>query len=69
MVGRHLFPHVYHKVDKTKLFCASRRALRALAMTHLPANYPYHMYAAVAGGQQHWQAGVWPPMCGAMFAD
>ena len=61
MVGRHLFPHVYHKVDKIKLFSASRRASRALAMVRLPSNYPCQMYSAVAGGQQCWQAGVRPP--------
>ena len=41
IVGRHLFPHVYHKVDKMKLFSASRCALRALAMVRPPSNYPY----------------------------
>ena len=41
IVGRHLFPHVYHKVDKIKLFSASRRASRALAMVRLPSNYLY----------------------------
>ena len=51
-VGRHLFPHVYHKVDKVKLFSASRRASRALAMVSLPSNYPGQMYSAVAGGQR-----------------
>ena len=48
VVGRHLFPHVYHKVDKMKLFSASRRASRALAMVRLPSNYPYEMYSASA---------------------
>ena len=32
IVGRNLFPRVYHKIHKMKLFGASRRALRALAM-------------------------------------
>ena len=40
IVGRHLFPHVYHRVDKVKLFSASRRASRALAMVRLPSSYP-----------------------------
>ena len=40
VVGRHILPHVYHKVDETKLFCASRKASRALATLCLPANYP-----------------------------
>ena len=44
IVGRHLFPHVYQKVDKMKLFNASRRASRVLAMVRLPSNYPYQMY-------------------------
>ena len=61
IVGRHLFPHVYHKVDKAKLFIASRRASRALAMVWLTSNYPCQMCSAVAGGQQRWQAGVRPP--------
>ena len=61
IVGRHLFPHVYHRVDKLKLFASTRRASRALAMVHLPSNYPSQMYNAVAGGQQRWQAGVSPP--------
>ena len=61
LVSRHLFPHVYHKVDKTKLLSANRRASRVLAMVRLPANYPYQMYVAVAGGQQRWQAGARPP--------
>ena len=52
VVGRHVFPHVYHTVDKMKLFSASRRALRTLAMVRLPSNYPYEMYGVVAGGQQ-----------------
>ena len=52
MVGRHLFPRVYHKVDKMKLFSAGRRVSQALAMVRLPSNYPYQMYNAVAGGQQ-----------------
>ena len=52
IVGRHLFPHVYHKVDKDKIFSASRRASRALAVVRLPSNYPSQMYSAVAGGQQ-----------------
>ena len=58
VVGRHMFPHVYHKVDKMKLFSSSRPASRALAMVRLPSNYPYQMYSAMAGGQQRWQAGV-----------
>ena len=66
IVGRHLLPHVYHKVDKLKLFSASRRALRALAMVRLPSNYPGHMYSAVAGGKQRWQAGVRPPTYNSM---
>ena len=66
VVGRHLFPHVYHKVDKTKLFSVSRRASRALAMVCLPSNYPYQMYGVVAGGQQRWQAGVHPPTYNSM---
>ena len=61
VVARHLFPHVYHEVDKMKLLSASWRALRALAMGPLPSNYPYQMYTAVAGGQQRRQAGVRPP--------
>ena len=54
IVGRHLFPHVYHRVDKVKLFSASRRAARALTMVPLPSNYLGQMYSAVAGGQQPW---------------
>ena len=49
-----------------KLFSASRRASRALAMVRLPSNYPYQMYGAVAGGQQRWQAGVRPPTYNSM---
>ena len=52
MVGQRLFPHVYHKVDKVKLFIASRRASRALAMVRLPSHYQYRMSSAVARGQQ-----------------
>ena len=52
VVGCHLFPHVYHKVDKMKLFGASPRASRALAMVCLPSNYSYQMYSSIAGGQQ-----------------
>ena len=66
IVGWHLFPHVYHKVDKVKLFSASRRASRALAMVQLPSNYPCQMCSAVAGGQQRWQAGVRPPTYNSM---
>ena len=66
VVGRHMFPHVYHKVDKMKLFSASRRALRALAMVRLPANYLSQMYSAATGGQQRWQAGVRPPTYNSM---
>ena len=66
IVGRHLFPHVYHKVDKVKLFSASRRASRAFAMVRLPSNYPCKMYSTVAGGQQRWQAGVRPPTYNSM---
>ena len=47
VVGRHLFPHVYHKVDKMKLFSASRWASRALAMVRLSSNCSYHMYSAM----------------------
>ena len=54
VVGRHVFPYGYHRVDKMKLFSASRRASRALAMVRLPSNYPYQMYSVVAGGQQRW---------------
>ena len=50
IVGRHLFPHVYHKVDKVRIFSASRCASRALAMVRLPSNYPCRMHSAVAGG-------------------
>ena len=57
----HLFPHVYHKVDKMEVFSTRRRASRALAMVRLPSNYPYQMYGTVAGGQPPWQAGVRPP--------
>ena len=32
VLGRHLFPHIYHKITKMKLFRASRRASQALAM-------------------------------------
>ena len=66
IVGRHMFPHVYQQVDKVKLFSASRRAARALAMVRLPSNYPSQMYSAVAGGQQRWQAGVRPPAYNSM---
>ena len=58
VVGRHLFPHVYRKVDKMKLFNAGGQASRALAMVCLPSNYPYKMYSAVAREQQRWQVGV-----------
>ena len=40
MVGRHVFPHVYHIVDEMKLFSASRCASWALAMIRLASNYP-----------------------------
>ena len=63
---RNLFPHVYHKVDKVKLFSASRRASRVLAMVELPSKYPRQMYLAVAGGQQRGQAGVRPPTYNSM---
>ena len=66
VVGCHLFPHVYHKVDKMKLFSASRRASRPLATVCLPSNYLYQMYGAVGGGQQCWQAGVRPPTYNSM---
>ena len=66
VVGRHLFPHVYHKVDKMKPFSASRQASGALAMVRLPSNYPYRMYSAIAGGQQRWKAGVRPPTYNSM---
>ena len=58
VVDRHLFPYVYHKEDKTKIFCAIR-ASRSLAMTRLRANYPYQMYAAVGNkvGQREFK--VW----------
>ena len=42
-VGRHLYPPVYHKVDKVDFFSASRRASRALAMIRLPSNYSCQM--------------------------
>ena len=61
VVGRDLLPHIYHKADRTKLFCASRKESRALGMMSLPAKYPHQMYAAVAGGEQHEQPGVQPP--------
>ena len=39
IVGRHLFyVYVYHQVDRVKLFSASCRAARALAMVRLPSN-------------------------------
>ena len=60
IVGRHLFPHVYHNTDKVKSSSARRRASRALAMVQLPSNYSGQMYSAVAGGQQRWQARVHP---------
>ena len=66
IVGMHLFPHVYHKVDKIKFFSASGRASRALAMVWLPSNYPYQMYSLVAGRQQRWQVGVRPPTYNSM---
>ena len=69
IVGRHLFPHVYHRVYKVRqslLFSASQRASRALAMVRLPSNYPCQMYSAVPGGPQRWQAGVRPPTYSSM---
>ena len=51
VVGRQLFPHAYHKVDKIKLFSASWRASRALAMVRLPSNYPYQMPVGSSAGR------------------
>ena len=69
IVGRHLFPHVYHKVDKMKLLRASRCTSRALAMVRLPSNYPYQMYSAVASGQQRKHAGGRLPYKSMRVAD
>ena len=66
IVGRHMFPQVYHQVHQVKLFSASRRAVRALAMVRLRSNYPGQMYIAVAADQQRWQAGVSPQMYNSM---
>ena len=52
VVGRHMSPDVYHKVDKMKLLRASRPASRALAMVRLPSNYPDQMHGAVTCVQQ-----------------
>ena len=38
VVGCHPFPHVYHKVDKSKLLDASKRASQALTLVLLPSN-------------------------------
>ena len=61
VVGHYLFTHVDHKVDKMKLFSASQRASRALAMVRLPSNYPYHMCNAVAGGNNGGKQGFGHP--------
>ena len=61
VVGRHLMPHVYHRVDKIKLFLSSRKASAVLRTPELPASFPLHIHSGAIGGQHRWHAAVLPP--------
>ena len=66
LLGRHAPPHVFHRQDLQQLMASGRRAVAPVSMGSLPANYPIHMYNAVAGGIQRWSSAVCPPLPHAM---
>ena len=62
VMGCHLVPNIFHKEELRRLMISGRRAVAAVRVGGLPANYPLLMYSAREGGYHRWLGGIRPPI-------